>query len=73
MESTPRIVTFPESKNVTHYHLLGCGLLRPLPLTEGQARFARQFDVPIDLPDTAPLSATAVSRRREEAGENAGQ
>lgn len=73
MESTPRIVTFPESKNVTHYHLRGCGLLRPLPLTEDQARFARRFKVPIDLPDTAPLSATAVSRRREEAGESASQ
>ncbi len=61
MNSTPRIVTFPESKNVMHYHLLGCGLLRPLPLTEDQARFARRFNTPIDLPQTAPLRETAVS------------
>lgn len=48
-----RIVAFQE-RNRAHYHLRGCGLLRPL--TEGEARRLRRSGVGIELPDTMPLT-----------------
>lgn len=55
--STSRIVTFQEQSR-THYHLRGCGPLRPL--TEAQARQLRREGVEIELPDTMPLAPLQV-------------
>ena len=57
-----QIVTFSDHRH-THYHLSGCGPLRPL--TEQQARQLRQANVPIDLPVTAPLQPQANQSEAE--------